>query len=91
MSVSPMSVDAPSPTGYVLYVSAIQAQLPLVISVPEAGRLARMTRTRAYLAAQEGAIPTIRVGHRLRVPTARWLDVLGLSHISLPAMAEDAA
>lgn len=77
MTAAPPVPSAP-PADAQLYVPALQACLPLVISVPEAGRLARMPRSRAYLAAQEGTIPTLRVGQRLKVPTARWLAQLGL-------------
>ena len=42
---------------------------PLTLSVPEAGKLyLNMGRETAYAAARRGEIPTIRVGHRLRVP-----------------------
>jgi excisionase family DNA binding protein len=41
-----------------------------VISVAEAGRRLKLGKNGAYLAAKRGEIPTIRVGHRLRVPVA---------------------
>jgi hypothetical protein len=50
------------------------------MDVPDAGALVGMSRARAYAATEDGTLPTIRVGHRLRVPTARWLDVLGLTY-----------
>jgi excisionase family DNA binding protein len=53
-------------------------QLPLVLSVEEAGRLLDMRRSAAYAAAERGEIPVIRFGRRLVVPTARLLNLLGL-------------
>jgi excisionase family DNA binding protein len=40
----------------------------LVFSVEEAGRLLGLSRGTAYLAAQTGALPTVRIGRRLLVP-----------------------
>jgi excisionase family DNA binding protein len=41
------------------------------ISVPEAGRLLGLARNGAYEAAKRGEIPTIQLGRKIRVPTAR--------------------
>jgi excisionase family DNA binding protein len=41
------------------------------ISVPEAGRLLGLARNGAYEAAKRGEIPTIQLGRRIRVPTAK--------------------
>ena len=40
----------------------------LVMSVPEAGRILRLSRNSAYEAARRGEIPTVRIGRLLRVP-----------------------
>jgi excisionase family DNA binding protein len=49
------------------------------MSVEEAGRLLGISRTSAYNAAKTGDIPTIRIGGRLLVPTARLRDLLGIT------------
>lgn len=48
------------------------------ITVPEAGQVLGISRATAYDAAQRGEIPTIRIGRRLLVPTARLLAQLGV-------------
>lgn len=88
MTTAPSPVAALPPREPV-YVPLLHRLLPVLLDVPEAGELAGMSRARAYVAAHDGAIPTIRMGHRLRVPTTRWLDVLGLSYTSEPATSED--
>ncbi len=40
----------------------------LVYSVPEAGRLLSLSRATSYMLANQGIIPTIRLGRRLVVP-----------------------
>jgi excisionase family DNA binding protein len=40
----------------------------LVITVPEAGKKLGISREAAYAAARRGEIPTIRIGHLLKVP-----------------------
>lgn len=54
-------------------------ELPPTISVERAGALLGISRRSAYRAAACGELPTIRFGRRLRVPTARLLDLLGMS------------
>lgn len=52
-------------------------QMPLLLSITEAGKLLGICRSAAYTAAQRGDLPTLRVNNRLRVPTpalARLLD-----------------
>lgn len=39
-------------------------------SVPEAGRFLGLGRNGAYEAAKRGDIPTVRIGYKIRVPTA---------------------
>ena len=49
----------------------------LTISVEDAARLLGISRGLAYEAARRGELPTIRLGRRLLVPTARLLDLVG--------------
>lgn len=50
------------------------------VTVPEGGQmLAGLSRAASYAAAARGDLPTIRVGRRLVVPTARLRDLLGMS------------
>lgn len=68
-------MSAPAST---VYVPALGRSLPLLVSVTEAGELAGLTRRIAYVLAGDGTIPVLRVGARLRVPTAAWLARLGI-------------
>ncbi|WP_052665334.1 helix-turn-helix domain-containing protein [Nitriliruptor alkaliphilus] len=52
--------------------------LPPTISVEEAGQILGVSRRSAYRAAENGELPTLRLGRRLLVPTARLLAMLGL-------------
>jgi excisionase family DNA binding protein len=49
---------------------------PIVISVPEAARLAGLSRQSAYEAARRGDIPTIRIGRRILVPREKLIRLL---------------
>jgi excisionase family DNA binding protein len=40
------------------------------ISVPDAGRILGLARNGAYEAVKRGDIPVVRLGHKIRVPTA---------------------
>ena len=51
--------------------------LPPTITIPEAARLLGISRSAAYRAAERGEIPTIRIGRRLLVPTAKLFEMLG--------------
>lgn len=51
---------------------------PATMSVAEAGRLLGISTRSAYRAADAGQLPTIRIGRRLLVPTAKLHDLLGL-------------
>jgi predicted DNA-binding transcriptional regulator AlpA len=55
--------------------------LPPVLDVPTAGRLLGLGRSAAYDLVLAGAWPTpvLRLGRRLRIPTAPLLELLGLS------------
>lgn len=55
------------------------SQLPATISLEKAGEILGVSRRTAYRAAERGQIPVIRIGRRWFVPTARLLDLLGLS------------
>ena len=48
------------------------------ITVEHAGQLLGLSRSSAYRAATRGEIPTIRIGRRLLVPTARLMTMLGI-------------
>ena len=56
-------------------------ELPLTLSVPEAGaRYFNLSRNASYEAANRGDIPTVRIGRLLRVPVRameRLLDSVG--------------
>ena len=45
---------------------------PLVVDVPTAGEMAGLNRVRAYAAARDGSMPTIKVAGRLKVPLKAW-------------------
>lgn len=46
---------------------------------PTTARLLEMGKNQIYAAAQNGEIPAFRVGRSWKVPTAKLLDLLGLS------------
>lgn len=48
-----------------------------VYTVPEAGRMAGLSRNGSYEAAKKGTIPTIQFGKLLKVPAAAWHRILG--------------
>jgi excisionase family DNA binding protein len=52
--------------------------LPLVLTVEEFARLARISRSLAYERVAAGEIPAIRVGRTWRIPRDRALEFLGL-------------
>ena len=51
-------------------------QKQLTYSIPQAGRMAGLSRNGSYAAAGRGEIPTIRFGRLLRVPATAWDRVL---------------
>lgn len=75
-------------TGGFLYCPALGRSLPLLVSVIEAGELAGLTRRVAYVLAGDGTMPVLKVGSRLRVPTAAWLAQLGLDIELTPSAAD---
>lgn len=46
-------------------------------SVEEAAALLGIGRSTAYAAARDGSLPTLRLSHRLLVPTAKLLEMIG--------------
>jgi predicted DNA-binding transcriptional regulator AlpA len=61
------------------------ASLPPVLDVPTAGRLLGLGRSAAYDLIVAGLWPTpvLRLGRRLRIPTAPLLALLGLDPVPL--------
>jgi len=57
--------------------------LPVLLSVPHAGRLLGVGRTAAYQLVRRGAWPTpiVRVGAKIWVPRAPLLELVGVSTI----------
>jgi excisionase family DNA binding protein len=55
------------------------SRLPALIGVEQACTLLGISRSAGYRAAAAGDLPTIRLGRRLYVPTARLLTMLGLA------------
>jgi excisionase family DNA binding protein len=54
------------------------SQLPALIGVEQACALLGISRSTGYRAAAAGDLPTIRLGRRLYVPTARLGALIGL-------------
>ena len=54
-----------------------QAPEPATMSIPAAAKLLGISRSAGYRAVASGQIPTIRIGRRLLVPTARLYQLLG--------------
>jgi hypothetical protein len=52
--------------------------IPLLISVTEAGKWLGLRRSAAYNAVREGVIPVLRIGHRMHVPVPELLASVGL-------------
>ena len=53
-------------------------QLPPTITIDQVAELVGISRGAAYRAVHRGEIPSLRIGRRLVVPSARLLDMLGL-------------
>jgi excisionase family DNA binding protein len=51
--------------------------MPATMTIPEAAELLGISRSAAYRAVARGEIPTIRIGRRLLVPTAKVYQLLG--------------
>jgi excisionase family DNA binding protein len=65
--------------------------LPVTMTVEETARLLDISRGAAYRAVAAGQIPTIRIGRRLLVPTARLLEMLGITPAQQAGQAAVAA
>lgn len=52
--------------------------LPATMTIPEVAELLGVSRSAGYRAVARGEIPTIRIGRRLLVPTAKLYTLLGL-------------
>ena len=48
----------------------------LTYLVPQAGEMLGLTRNASYAAAKRGEIPTIRIGHLLKVPVVQFNRLL---------------
>jgi excisionase family DNA binding protein len=58
--------------------------LPPTLTVEEAARLLGVSRGVGYEAARTGELPTIRLGRRIVVPTAKLLALLGIEENGRP-------
>lgn len=56
--------------------------LPAALTVDEAAGLLRISRSQVYRAARSGALPSLRVGRTVRIPTHRLLEILGVESAS---------
>ena len=56
-----------------------RTDLPNLLTVTQAAELLGLSRSAAYRAAQRGDFPVLRFGHRLLVPSAPLLALLGLA------------
>jgi excisionase family DNA binding protein len=56
----------------------LQASGRHTCSIDEAAAVLGIGRSTAYAAAHDGSLPTLRLSHRLLVPTARLFEMLGL-------------
>ena len=56
-----------------------KTSLPGLLKVEQASALMGISRSAAYRAVAAGELPSLRFGGRVYVPTARLLELLGLS------------
>ena len=54
-------------------------ELPPTLSVEQAGWLMGLSRSAAYRAARRGDLPTLRIVHRVLIPTQAFLQLLGMT------------
>lgn len=54
-------------------------ELPPTLSVEQAGWLMGLSRSAAYRAARRGDLPTLRIVHRVLIPTLPFLQLLGMT------------
>ncbi|MFB8235568.1 helix-turn-helix domain-containing protein [Kitasatospora purpeofusca] len=62
-------------------------QVQPTMTVPQAGRYLGLQKAASYNAARRGEIPTISVGRRLLVPTAKLRALLGIDTATTDAAA----
>jgi excisionase family DNA binding protein len=55
--------------------------LPPTLTVEQAGEFLGISRSAAYRAVSSGELPSVRIGRRLLVPTAKLLALLGLDDV----------
>ena len=68
--------DVRARTTEALTVLSLQPE-PLLLTIPEAARLLRVSRAQAYQLAARGDLPVVRIGRSVRVRAdrlERWLD-----------------
>ncbi len=65
LSTSSVRLDLPDP-------------LPVTLTVEEAARVLRIGRNSAYEAIARGDIPSVRIGGRVLIPSARLLALFGV-------------
>lgn len=53
--------------------------LPAFLTVEETAKILRLKRSTAYEYVRQGTIPSVRLGHFIRIPKARILEMAGLS------------
>ncbi len=71
-----------------LYFPAFGRSLPVLLDVwPATGELLGMSRFQTYEAVKRNDVPSIRVGGRIKVPTALLLDHLGITVELIPQPA----
>ena len=58
-------------------VSVAELRRRQTCSIDEAAALLGIGRSTAYAAARDGSLPTLRISHRLLVPTAKLLAMIG--------------
>lgn len=66
------------------------SDLPLALTIEEAGAVLKLGRSASYAAARRGEIPTIRIGRSLRVPRQKLAQLLGENENSARAANTDA-
>ena len=58
------------------------ASLPTFLTVEEVAEILRLKRSTAYEYIRQGAIPSIRLGHYIRIPKARIIEWAGLGQVN---------
>lgn len=57
-----------------------QQPTPATMTIPETAVLLGISRSAAYRAVTRGEIPSVRIGRRLLVPTAKLYTILGWTY-----------